>query len=226
MDFFQQTMTALRGPQEPGTNTVHDTIAKLADRCSQATQLADRRAAVLTLRGLSRDYKQETGTLALVPLLSVLEHDAQVDEEIARAVLQTLNTLCEIDLETATQLDRELALANTDAVLSNPAHTQRIFTLLSEANTHVKLGTIQLLNTLLTNRRPTVQGHFISAPENSRNVLALLEEKRDIIRTGGQCVCCLTEELALMQCRGTVAVPISHHAKHRYSNHLLFRRLL
>ena len=210
---MDQFLTALRGPQQQQQVTVADTLNKLADRCQQSTQLADRRAAVLALRGLSRDYKQEVGTVALNPLLTVLEHDAPVDEEIAKAVLQTINTLCEVDIEIANKADREAALAHTDIVLANPTYTQKLLALIQHDASYVRLGAIHLLNTLLSNRRAAVQAHFVNAPESSRIVIALLEEKRDVIRTG-QPIHWYMSTRVLTRPRGFTTIPVVDDAKH------------
>ncbi|KAI9457538.1 p115 like vesicle tethering protein [Russula earlei] len=63
MEFFQQTYTALRGPTGV-QQTPADTITRLSDRLSPSTLLADRRAAVLSLKGLARVHKQLVGTHA------------------------------------------------------------------------------------------------------------------------------------------------------------------
>lgn len=57
MDFFRQGYNAIRGPQgQP--QSVDETIEKLADCLETATLLEDRRAGVLSLKGLVRDYPQ------------------------------------------------------------------------------------------------------------------------------------------------------------------------
>ena len=183
MDFLNQTYFALRGPAEQ-TQNPHDTVTRLADRLAQSTQLEDRRAALFALRGLSRDYRAEVGASALDALLLVIDGDALVDQEVAKAVLQTLTTLCEVDGAESTAEQREVSLRNTDKVLQDPTHTRKLFGLLNDASFYTRYGTLQLLNTLVTNRRSVVQSHFLNAPENSQTVTATLEEKRDIIRTG------------------------------------------
>lgn len=187
MEFLNQTYFALRGPQET-PQSPDETITRLADRLAQSTQLEDRRAALLALRGLSRDYRAELGNAALDALLPVLEGDAQVDPEIAKAVLHTLNTLCEVDTEHGQGSNpaeqRETALRNTDKVLADPKHTRQLFGLLNDTLFYSRFGALQLLNTLVNNRRTVIQSHFLNAPEYSQTVTAVLEEKRDIIRNG------------------------------------------
>ena len=95
MDFLSQTYIALRGPTG-APQSPSETIARLSDRLSPATLLADRRAAVLSLKGLSRDHKEEVGERALPGLLEVVQNDAEVDADIGKAVLDTLNVLCEV----------------------------------------------------------------------------------------------------------------------------------
>jgi hypothetical protein len=139
-------------------------------------------------------------------------------------VLQTLNTLCEVDTEQAQQAQaqaqaqahqsqaqhaqqsqspnqgqhpaqthahaptaselREIALKNTDKVLTDPKHTRQFFGLVNDPGFYTRFGALQLLNTLIANRRTVVQTHFVNAPEYSQTITAVLEEKRDIIRNG------------------------------------------
>lgn len=55
MDFLTRGYTALRG-EKGQPQSVDDTVEKLADCLETATLLEDRRAAVLSLKGLVRDY--------------------------------------------------------------------------------------------------------------------------------------------------------------------------
>ncbi|KAG8811533.1 hypothetical protein FRC17_002410, partial [Serendipita sp. 399] len=182
MDF----LIALRGTAEAPQQSPNETITKLADRLAQSTQLEDRRAALLSLRGLSKDYRAEVGTIALESLLLVLDGDAQVDPEVAKALLQTLNTLCEVNGSLdGTAEQRDMALRNTDLVLKDPKYTQKLFGLLNDASFYTRYGALQLLNTLVSNRRTVVQNHFVNAPEYSQTVTSILEEKRDMIRNEG-----------------------------------------
>lgn len=178
MEFFSQTYVALRGPQgQP--QTASETIGRLTDRLSPATLLADRRAAVLALKGLSRDHKQDVGDRALTGLLDVLASDAEIDADIGKAVLETLIILCEVDAA-----NKELAFKCTDTVLATEKTVHILFTLLGDNNFYTRFSTIQYLAILLQNRRQVVQSYFLKAPTGTRNVIAILEDKREIIRNG------------------------------------------
>lgn len=181
MDFFSQTYVALRGPTgAPQTPT--DTIGKLSDRLSPATLLQDRRAAVLALKGLSRDWKQEVGERALSGLLNVLYNDAEVDSDIGKAILETLDVLC--DTEDAAPGSRELGFKHTDVVVASDKTVHFLFTLLKDNTFYTRFATLQFLTTLLRNRRQAVQAFFLTAPAGPASVIAVLEDKREIIRNG------------------------------------------
>ncbi|KAF7350880.1 hypothetical protein MSAN_01650100 [Mycena sanguinolenta] len=156
--------------------TAQDTISRLSDRLSPATLLADRRAAVQSLKGLARDCKQDVGDRALPGLLEVLSNDAQIDAEIGKAALETLNILC--DVEEA----KELGFKHTDYVLENEKTVHTLFTLLVDDNFYTRFATLQYLSTLLQNRRQIVQGYFLKASSGSASIMAVLEDKREIIR--------------------------------------------
>ncbi|KAJ3995281.1 p115 like vesicle tethering protein [Lentinula boryana] len=177
MEFLSQTYVALRGPTG-APQTATDTIGKLSDRLQPATLLADRRAAVLALKGLARDCKQDVGTLALPGLLQVLYNDAEVDSDIGKAVLETLNILCEVE----DQKKEELGFKHTDVVLVREECVHTLFALLAENNFYMRYGALQLLSTLLRNRRQIVQSYFLTAPTGPASVISSLEDKREIVR--------------------------------------------
>src|ERR1700722_4422630 len=185
MDFFRDVSVALRGPTG-APQTAVDTVAKLSDRLSPATLIADRRAAVLSLKGLARDCKQEVGDRALPGLLEVLSNDAELDADIGKAVLETLHILWEV--EDYAPAAKELGFKHTDSVLSNEKATYTMFTLLGDTNFYTRFATIQYLAVLLQNRRQVVQGYFLTAPAGATNVIASLDDKREIIRNG-ECPC-------------------------------------
>ncbi|KAJ7744676.1 p115 like vesicle tethering protein [Mycena metata] len=175
MDFFSQLNDALRGPTG-APQTATDTIARLSDRLSPATLLADRRAAVQSLKGLARDWKQDVGERALPGLLEVLANDAEVDADIGKAVLETLNVLCDVEE------NKEWGFKHTDIVLSNDKTVHTLFALLADDAFYTRFATLQYLSTLLQNRRQVVQGYFLKSSAGSSSVMSVLEDKREIIR--------------------------------------------
>ena len=182
MDFFNQTYNALRGPTGV-PQTASDTIRRLSDRLSPSTLLSDRRAAVLTLKGLSRDHKLEVGDDALPGLLEVLENDAEIDADIGKAVLETLLTLCEVS-PTSPGGEKDPGAKFTDVLLATDKAVQKLFTLLGDNNFYIRFTSLQLLGALLQTRRTIVQGYFLKAPSATAGLLAALEDKREIIRNG------------------------------------------
>ncbi|KNZ72368.1 General vesicular transport factor [Termitomyces sp. J132] len=179
MEFLSQTYVALRGPTG-APQTAQDTINRLSDRLSPATLLADRRAAVLALKGLSRDCKRDVGDRALSGLLEVLVNDAELDADIGKAVLETLQLLC--DTEEGDVAAKELGFKYTDQVLANEKTTHTLLSLLGDQNFYTRFATLQYLSTLLHNRRQLVQGYFLKSSNGTRNVISVLEDKREIIR--------------------------------------------
>ena len=181
MDFFSQTYVALRGPTG-APQTASDTISRLSDRLSPSTLLADRRASVLSLKGLARDCKQDVGDGALTGLLDVLYNDAEVDADMAKATLETLDILCQTE-DTAPG-SNELGFRYTDVVVANERATHTLFSLLADNNFYTRFATLQFLTTLLHNRRQVVQSYFLTAPSGPASIISVLEDKREIIRNG------------------------------------------
>ena len=182
MEFLSQINIALRGPTGQPQSAA-DTIARLADRLSPSTLLADRRAAVLALKGLARDWKADVGQLTLPGLLDVLQNDAEVDADIGKAVLETLILLCEVD-ENAPATARDLGYKHTETVLADDKVAQKLFVLMGDHSFYLRYSALQFLSVLLQNRRQAVQGYFLKAPVGVTGLIALLEDKREIIRNG------------------------------------------
>ncbi|EPT00454.1 hypothetical protein FOMPIDRAFT_1060413 [Fomitopsis schrenkii] len=180
MEFINQTYFALRGPQG-APQSAPETIARLADRLSPSTLLADRRAAVLSLKGLARDHRADVGQLALSGLTDVLLNDAEIDADIGKAVLETLNVLCEAE-DIASPQARELGFRHTDQVLKDEKVAHKLFALLADISFYLRVSILQFLSTLLQNRRQVVQGYFLKAPVGPTSFVSVLEEKREIIR--------------------------------------------
>ncbi|KAJ7198467.1 p115 like vesicle tethering protein [Mycena pura] len=175
MEFLSQTYVALRGPTG-APQTATDTVARLSDRLSPATLLADRRAAIQSLKGLARDWKQDVGERALPGILDVLTNDAEVDADIGKAALETLNILCDVEE------GKELGFKHTDMVLATDRTIHTLFALLADNNFYTRFASLQFLSTLLQNRRQVVQSYFLKASAGSSSVMLVLEDKREIIR--------------------------------------------
>jgi hypothetical protein len=181
MEFFQQTYTALRGPTGV-PQTPADTITRLSDRLSPSTLLADRRAAVLSLKGLARAHKQLVSDHALQGLLGIIQNDADVDPDIGRAAIETVVILCDTVDDSYTQ--RDLGLEHTDKLLEDEKTAHKLFALLGDQDHLLRHSACVLLITVLQNRPQKVQAYFLKAPVGPSPVIALLEGEKDIVGQG------------------------------------------
>ncbi|EJT97020.1 hypothetical protein DACRYDRAFT_112348 [Dacryopinax primogenitus] len=208
MDFLTSTYSQLRQTAQsqlssaltPPSQSLQSTIDKLTDRLLQSSDIADRRASLLALKGLSRDAKREVGETALMALLGRLE-EAEVDPEGGKALLETLLVLCERDDDlhshphphphpyppppNARGKGREdLGLRHTDVVLQSPEPVHTLVHLLGQSNFYVRFGALQLLGVLLQNRAVVVQGYVLTSPMGVGSLVGVLQERREIIRNG------------------------------------------
>jgi intracellular protein transport protein USO1 len=180
-DFLSQTYIALRGPTG-APQSAADAIAKLSDRLGPSTLLSDRRAAILSLKGLARDHKLEVGERALRGLLDVLENDAEVDPDTALPVVETLNTLCEADEDDHSA--RALGLKHCDIMLENDKPVHKLLTLASQQSFYPRYATLKVLIILLKHRRPKTQQYFLTAPSGAAIALTMLDDQREMMRNG------------------------------------------
>jgi hypothetical protein len=206
MEFFQQTYTALRGPTGV-QQTPEDTITRLSDRLSPSTLLADRRAAVLSLKGLARAHKRLVGAHALRGLLVIIQNDAEIDPDIGRAAIETVAILCETPLDGAgvaspaspvaagagdyapPHESHEVGLEHVDRLLEDEKTAQKLFALLGDPDHALRYSACVLLTGVLRNRPQKVQAFFLKAPAGPAPVIALLEGDKEIVGHGEHFAC-------------------------------------
>lgn len=117
----------------------------------------------------------------------MLYNDAEVDGDICKAVLETLNALCEA--EEGTAKEKELGMKCTDVLLENEKPVHTLVGLMADTGYYTRLGALQLLLTLLKNKRQPVQSYFLTSPTGPTGLLSTLEDKREVIRNGVYSLC-------------------------------------
>lgn len=181
-----QGYAALQGPQgQPQSPS--DTLIKLLDRLKNSSQHEDRRSSVLAIKGMARDWKSEVGQLALPTLLDLLcEPGVGDDVDMARALLETINILCEVEEpQPGRPSQSDCGLSHVDTLLIKPEPTHAILYLLSLNTFYIRFFSLQLLGTLLTAPAPrplTLQAHFLTAPGGLGTILSVLDDSREILR--------------------------------------------
>ncbi|WVQ77812.1 hypothetical protein IAR50_007502 [Cryptococcus sp. DSM 104548] len=176
---YNQLRGDLGAPQ-----TATETIQKLVDRIQTSAAVEDRRTAVLGLKGLSRDWKEDVGRNALPSLIAVLEHDAPFDVEIAKATLETLMQLCETAEKPAKD---DLGLFFTDAFLEDPKPAHTLINLIAASGSfYPRFFSIQFLSQLLASRPQVAQAYIMSAPPPGIDgILAVLDPSTGPAMAGG-----------------------------------------
>ncbi|KAI8983128.1 p115 like vesicle tethering protein [Pilobolus umbonatus] len=180
MDFFSRGYTALRGDRgQP--QSADETIEKLADCLETATLLEDRRAGVLSLKGLVRDWPEEVGNKSFPGLIKVLHADYK-DAEITKSVLETITILCTVQY----QNDKDdKGFKFTDYFIEDSHNVTVLLDILEEFDFYVRYNTIKLLSNLLSNRSKRIQECILTNPMGISRLVDLLDDKREIIRNEG-----------------------------------------
>ncbi|KAG8681949.1 hypothetical protein FRC11_000448 [Ceratobasidium sp. 423] len=187
MDFLSSRYQNFLSSAQPVTQTADSTIHRLADHLDPAVSLPDRRAAVLSLKGLARDekYKDEIGQVAFERLIDVvlLGGDAEADPESGKAVLETLGLLCEVVPDEHGKVAKgDVGYRHTDMLLSKPDPLRKLFSLLGQTSFYIRFTSLQLLSQIVQNRAHAVQKHLIDYPDGLPAVISILDEKREVIR--------------------------------------------
>ncbi|KAI9316302.1 p115 like vesicle tethering protein [Dichotomocladium elegans] len=171
MEFFTRGYNAIRGDKgQP--QSVDETVEKLADCLETATLLEDRRAAVLSLKGLA------VGRLCFVGLIKILHTDHH-DGDITKSTLETINVLC--TLQHQSSLD-DPGYVYTDKFIEDPTNVSIVLDILEEYDFYVRYSALKFLSTLSANRNSGVQQSVLTSPMGIARLVDLLSDKRDIIR--------------------------------------------
>ncbi|KAF0403962.1 vesicle tethering protein [Gigaspora margarita] len=178
MEFLSRGYKGLLG-EKGQPQSVEITISKLCDRASNSTLLEDRRAAILGLKGLSREYRLEVGEKSLGALLHILNED-RADIDTTKAILEVLNILCTPDEQQDPAVD--LGVRFTDEIVHDSANINLLLDLLQEYDFYVRFHNVQLLGTLLSIRPDRVQDCILTAPMGISRLMDLLDDRREIIR--------------------------------------------
>ncbi|KAI8891166.1 hypothetical protein K501DRAFT_327824 [Backusella circina FSU 941] len=180
MDFFSRGYSALRG-ERGQPQSADETIEKLADCLETATLLEDRRAGVLSLKGLVRDWPEEVGNKSFPGLIKVLHTDYK-DVDITKSLLETITILCTVQH----QHDKdERGFKFTDYFIEDETNVTILLDILEEFDFYVRYTAIKLLATLVANRSKRIQECILTSPMGISRLVDLLDDKRDIIRNEG-----------------------------------------
>lgn len=167
----QYTKYAAGSSQSP-----ESTIQVLAQKLSDATLAReDRRAALLSLRALTRDHAAAVGEHALIPLLRWIK-TRESDEEMLRAAVEACLSLCQVPQGDTSGEGHKRAVSNMHRLLDEPDALLALLALLAPAHAfYTRFAALQLLATLLEHRRADVQEKVLAAPGGCSAVLQCLE---------------------------------------------------
>ncbi|KAI0461539.1 hypothetical protein LJB42_000837 [Komagataella kurtzmanii] len=185
-------------------------IETICDRLSNATLLTDRRAAVLSLKNFSRDYRESVIGNGLKGLVSTLHKDIQ-DIDVVKAVLETLLILFirgESDEDQTRSLISEQSRAQNgkypspsllagevrmdqfsllvaDELTQAPENFDLLLKILDSEIGHdfyIKIYTIQILEALVSCRPSRSKECIVSSPLGTPLLVSLLDDPNEPIR--------------------------------------------
>ncbi|CAO1635037.1 unnamed protein product [Parajaminaea phylloscopi] len=174
--------------------TLVQTITTLATRLTEAAKtenpVQERRAAILSLKGLAKDHAKEVGQYAgkelldcLVGFVAVAPPDS-ANDDVARSLLESLLAVCTPpEPAPATQgrfvgLKRPVPVPESPALDlfledSKPMHA--LLPLLAPQRTfYLRFAALQLLALLLRHRKVKVQSHVLTSPGGCGAILECL----------------------------------------------------
>ncbi|ANZ76232.1 BA75_03231T0 [Komagataella pastoris] len=185
-------------------------IETICDRLSNATLLTDRRAAVLSLKNFSRDYRESVIGNGLKGLVSTLHKDI-LDIDVVKAVLETLLILFirgESDEDQTRSLISEQSRAQngkypSPSLLAGEVRMDQFSLLVADELTqatenfdlllkildseighdfYIKIYTIQILEALVSCRPSRSKECIVSSPLGTPLLVSLLDDPNEPIR--------------------------------------------
>ncbi|XP_047535373.1 general vesicular transport factor p115 isoform X2 [Vanessa atalanta] len=186
MDFLKSGLKTVLGAPEPGQQpSVAETVERLVERASNSTLLEDRRDACRALKAMSRKYRLEVGAQGLDTLRQILELD-KADNETVNYALDTLNNIVSPsqfeEEEDKPHIPMNIGDQFTEMFIKDPHNIQLLLDLLDEYDFRVRLSTVQLLISLLTNRTKDIQEIILDKPMGVSKMMDLLSDNREVIR--------------------------------------------
>ncbi|KAJ3376765.1 Vesicle-mediated ER to Golgi transport protein, partial [Lobulomyces angularis] len=185
-DLLFSGYNAIRGDKGETQDGV-EVINKIVDRISNSTLLEDRRASVLTLKGLAKDWKLDVGTKAMNCLINVLKTD-RMDVDIINASLETLNFLFSKDDDdnlNNENKDTDLGFMFSEIYIKDPKNVTLLLDILEEQDFYVRFHTVEILQTLLLNMGSKLQDTVMTSPLGISRLIDLLDDHREIVRNEG-----------------------------------------
>ncbi|KAG0230025.1 hypothetical protein BGW42_001188 [Actinomortierella wolfii] len=165
MDFLTKGYNALRG--EKGQHqTGAETIDRICNRIEHGTLLEDRRAGDIGSRGIA-------------VLCNVLHQDS-MDTEVCKAILETLNILCQSDPNQPPEED--FGVEMSEKLLEDSKNVAILLDILEDTDFYVRFHIVTLLSTLVLNNTSRLQECILTAPMGISRLMDLLDDRREIIR--------------------------------------------
>jgi hypothetical protein len=171
------------------------TINTFAQRLSRSSSAEDpiqeRKAAILSLKGLAKDHAKEVADHAQKPLLECLvsqaSSKAEGNDDVARALVECLLVICTPPEPTppkstfggvASSSKKPAAPpvpAALDRFLDTPEPLHALLPLFSPTRTfYLRFASLQFLGLLLRHRKNLVQSHVLTAPGGCGAILECL----------------------------------------------------
>ncbi|OLY84523.1 General vesicular transport factor [Smittium mucronatum] len=180
MDFFSRGYNAFVGDGRNLQQTPESAIQKLSDRVATSSLLEDKRAAVLGLKGFTKDFKKLVGEEALEPLLVLLGEEYE-DPTLIKSILETLNNLI-----TKSQNDDD--------------HIARLLSLIGDSDFYVKFNALQQLGILFSHSGEALISKILVSPTGVGKLVDLLSDNSEVIRNEGiQLLILMTENNSEIQ---------------------------
>lgn len=192
----------------PKSQSAEEIIPTLCDRLAHASLASDKRAAVLTLKGFSRQYRESVIANGLRGLINTLK-TFTIDTEIVKACLETLLILFirgegDDDMtrswisqqsrvqngkypspllmkEESNTID-QFSLWIADEVTQEDGTISLILSLLDNPDFYVRMYTLQLLEALVSMRPLRAKEAVLHAPLGISSLIQVLEDTHDPVR--------------------------------------------
>ncbi|CAH8678740.1 unnamed protein product [Schistosoma rodhaini] len=158
-----------------------DIVDKLVDRYQSSTRIDDKRDALRALKALSKKYRLEVGTQAMIIFSSVLKTDWE-DSDCVCYALEGLYSVMNDEAGEQVNIPTDLGVQFTEMYMKNTENYQILLSLLDAPESFIRRNAMRLLTVLSINRLKDTQNAVLQCRTGVSKLVDILSDTHEVLR--------------------------------------------
>ncbi|CAH8678735.1 unnamed protein product [Schistosoma rodhaini] len=164
-----------------------DIVDKLVDRYQSSTRIDDKRDALRALKALSKKYRLEVGTQAMIIFSSVLKTDWE-DSDCVCYALEGLYSVMndeageQVEPHELVNIPTDLGVQFTEMYMKNTENYQILLSLLDAPESFIRRNAMRLLTVLSINRLKDTQNAVLQCRTGVSKLVDILSDTHEVLR--------------------------------------------